>query len=368
MAIDLNDSTTWPVSADELAALAAGIPETEEPKVEDATPPRDEQGRFVKAEEPKAEEPKAEEPKAEEPKADVEAPVLTADGQHYIPHSVLKDARERARQAEQAAQELQRQLAEMTAKAAQTPPAAPVSGTPSEPATPAADTFQALLDAPVALTDADEARIAKYQQEWGEDPADVLRQTLLAARRAERQDELLRAQHKAMVEQQRVTAELQARLEQAARAEQASEGEQIQAAIDQSPLMTAWQADQKSPYFEYSVKLHQYLMQEDPAYAKLSWAERVAVLPSKVEALYGKSPHSDQVGTVAAPPAKLAPVPAKPAAPGVPLSMTDIAASGQPPAITEIEKLERMSPAQVQQHLLTLTPEALKDYLYQFSR
>jgi hypothetical protein len=109
-------------------------------------------------------------------------------------------------------------------------------------------------------------------------------------------------------------------------------------------------------------------MQEDPAYAKLSWAERVAALPGKVEALHGKSPHSDQVGTVAAPSTRPTSAPAKPATPGVPLSMTDIAASGQPPAITEIEKIERMNPQQLQNFLMTLSQEDLKAYLLQFSR
>jgi hypothetical protein len=48
--------------------------------------------------------------------------------------------------------------------------------------------------------------------------------------------------------------------------------------------------------------------------------------------------------------------------------MTDIAASGQPPAITEIEKIERMNPQQLQNFLMTLSQEDLKAYLLQFSR
>jgi hypothetical protein len=111
--------------------------------------------------------------------------------------------------------------------------------------------------------------------------------------------------------------------------------------------------------------VHQYLMGADPSYAKSSWGERFRVLPEKVEALHGRSPHSEKVGvvpTTTAPSKKVT----QPPPPG-PVSFSDIPAGRVPPAISEVERLEKMDAVQLKRYLDTLSPDQLASYLSNFS-
>jgi hypothetical protein len=353
MAINPDDPTTWPEDADALAELAKGFPDDAETAPEAAETP----AVAEPVAEPVAETPEAP-AEAQEPAAEVpEAPILTADGKHYIPHSVLKEARERAVQAEAQIKAQQEQFQTLMAQLqAQPQPQAPA---------PVQEAAPSLWDTPIALTETEQARVEQVRKDWGDDQAETLQQSYLALKRTEVQDQILRAQHQQMTQYQQQMAELQAALSQQSQQSQQAESEQIQAAIDQSPLLTAWQADNQSPYFDYSVKLHEYLMTTDPVYAKLGWSERMAMLPAKVEALHGASPHAQHVGAVT-PTAPVAKGPARKATPDIPLSHSDIVAGGTPPSANEVERIDKMSPVQLQQHLASMPLEDLRGYLTQF--
>ena len=224
----------------------------------------------------------------------------------------------------------------------------PPPETPPAPATP-----PAALEIPAEV----KAKMAKLETDWSPEIAEMY----LSSWQAQQQNQQLQASLEAI--------QTQAQAAERTRAQQ--EEEAIQAAIDQSPLMLAWQADGKSPYYDRAVSLHAHLLTQDPEYAKSSWGERFRLLPGKVEALYGVSPHAAQVGAVKQPPTT-PPAPAPkappPAVSTVPVSLSDIPAAGEPPAVDPVDELGRMSGAQLQAHILRLAsnPSKLQEYLGNF--
>ena len=224
----------------------------------------------------------------------------------------------------------------------------PPPETPPAPATPPA--------APEIPAEVKE-KVAKLEADWSPEIAEMY----LSAWQAQQQNQRLQASLDDIRAQTQAVVQARAQQEEAA----------IQAAIDQSPLMLAWQADGKSPYFDRAVALHDHLLKQDPEYAKSSWGERFRLLPGKVEALYGASPHAAQVGAVKQPPtAPPAPAPKAPppAVSTVPASLSDIPAAGEPPAVDPVDELSRMSGAQLQAHILRLAsnPSKLQEYLGNF--
>lgn len=310
MTIDVNDPATWP---DDMAALAK-LADTrfDEPEQYEAMPAE------VVVEPPAAEPPAAESPAAEP--VPVEAPPAVPDNGGAL--------LQRAFDAMQAERD---RAAALEAKlvALQAPPPAPKEPEPE-------------FSAEVL------AKAERMKADWSQDVSDLYLESVRAAQRAERAE--------------RVAQDLLAQVEARRQQDQSAEDARIQAAITAAPLLAAWQADARSPYFKRAVALHQQLMENDPAYAAQPWTERFAALPAKVEAVYGASPHAAKV----APPASPAPkAPAKPAEP-VPLSLSDLPA-GNAPAADKATELARMSGPQVQQHLtrLAANPDALRAFLAQ---
>jgi len=254
MDVDLNDPTTWDsLSNHELLDLAnkGVVAGSEEPKAEEP-----------KAEEPKAEEPKAEEPKAEEPillPSDTlpeGAAILAADGKNTIPYSVLRDAREDARAARVELQRLQREL-----EALKTQPTAPIATAPVPVST----------DLPESV----KQEITKIRENWGDDIAAQAERTW----RVEQQT----------IQQQQIIDQLLQQVQDQQQRQTRSEAEQIEDAIATSPKLDAWAKAEDQGWFDRAVELHTVLMKTDKLYAGLSWHDRMAKLPDRVEALYGPS-------------------------------------------------------------------------------
>lgn len=338
MSIDVDDPSTWPTDMAALAKLAAqpdlGVEDAPEvPAPVDVAPealaekievPRDDKGRFTKADEPVAVEPEPADPV-----------VLTPDGKSVLSFDVLRAERGRVAA-------LEAELARLR-ESPQQPVSAPTPQAPVEPV----PEFSAEQT----------AKIEKLVKDWGEDIAEVYRDSIRATNRAEQAR--LRAE-----KAEQMADDLRRQSEERVSRDRRSEDEQIQAAMDNTPLLAAWQADKESPYFKRAVALHQQLTDNDPAYAKLSWGEKFAALAPKVEAVYGASPHSAKLIKPA--PALAAPAPkvAAPAVPEAPLSLSDLPAGSAPVADESLE-VARMSGAQLQLHLarLATTPDALSNFL-----
>lgn len=338
MSIDVDDPSTWPTDMAALAKLAAqpdlgaeDAPEAPAPvdvapeaPIEKVETPRDDQGRFVKADEPVAVEPEPTDPV-----------VLTPDGKSVLSFDVLRAERGRVAA-------LEAELARL-----REPPQQLV----------AAPTPQAPVEPVPEFSAEQTAKIEKLVKDWGEDIAEVYRDSIRATNRAEQAR--LRAE-----KAEQMADDLRRQSEERVSRDQRSEDEQIQAAMDNTPLLAAWQADKESPYFKRAVALHQQLTENDPAYAKLSWGEKFAALAPKVEAVYGASPHSAKLVKSAPAPVDPAPKVAAPAVPKAPLSLSDLPAGSAPVADESLE-VARMSGAQLQLHLarLATNPDALSNFL-----
>ena len=315
MELDVNDPATWPDTLEGLAALALDADPVPEAAAPEATPPAT---------------PEATPPAT--PEATPDPQILTPDGQQYLPFDVLRAERERSAA-------LEAKLAAMSAP----PVAAPTPAPPAEPEIPAEV----------------KAKAAKLEADWSPEIAEMY----LTSWRAQQQNQQLQASLESVMAQARTAEQARAQQEEAA----------IQEAIDQSPVMLAWQVDTQSPYYQRAVALHAHLMTQDPEYAKDSWGQRFQRLPGKVEALYGVSPHSAKTGAVKSPsmldsiptPAPVAP---PPKAPAVPTSLSSIPAAGEAPSVDPADELERMSGPQLQARMIRLAanPAKLQEYLGTF--
>lgn len=336
MTIDVNDPATWPEDLAELAKLAGtnfeepehfeampaeGTPEGEEGKTE---PPRDDKGRFAKPETPAESPPPAVETPTPAPA--VETPTPAPDNAALLQRAFDAMQAERDRAAA-----LEAQLV-----AARTPPATP------EPPKP-------------EFSDEVLVKAERMKKDWGQDVADLYLDSVRSNQRAERAE--------------RLAEDLRKQAEARQQRDQAAEDARIQSAIVATPLMAAWQADAQSPYFKRAVALHQQLMENDPVYAAQPWSERFAALPTKVEAVYGVSPHAAKLAPKAPekpPEPFVAPkVPEKPAE-QPPLSLSDLPA-GMAPVADKAVEVGRMSGPQIQQHVtrLAANPDALRAFLAQ---
>lgn len=344
MTFDINDPSTWDnLSTEELAKLAAGTPES--PSEPDEKPA--EETPEDKPAQPKAKEEELPAKDATPPAPAQELtidgiPVLTKDGSHVIPHSVLKSTRERARAAEERLKALEAEL-EAAKK-----PATPAEPNPS--ATPAAPQGD--------LSEAIKAKAEKMRSDWGDDIAEQYLE-----------NERLKLEITEIRNSLKTQGETTQHLKQSYETEQAAkartEEEQIQDAIDANPALAAWQADQQSNWFDLSVQLHQMLMQTDSKYASLGWAERFSALPAKVNALYGAPlPKAPEPKPTAAAVEAQAKAKLDAATREAPASMTDIPA-GTPAETSESTKLESMSGADIQAHFdkLAKDPKQLQAYL-----
>ena len=372
MALDLNDPNTWPDDLESLSALAqtadageaSAAPEDSESKAE---PPEqtgtgaDKAGDDVQAQGAAAAEPGVKGSAAAaggegEQTIEVDGlPVLTRDGKHLIPSYVLKQLRDENR-------DLRAQLSERaTAAATATPESQPEPAESAELAKPAV----------FALTDDQKALVERMREQWGEEIASQFERNFRLEWQVEQQSS---AQTRLLEELQRVREHEQHRSHRETR----SEEEQVQAAIDDSPLLAAWQSEKDGVWFDRSTKVHQMLIGTDPAYARMSWTERFQALPGRVEAVYGQSQagaeiakqqpsgdqgggkktHSADVAAVAG--AKLAAAEAA----RVPVSMSELGGGGEGLDVPEVTRLERLNGAALNAHIAKLEREGkLAEYL-----
>ena len=278
---DINDPSTWPDDQDKLLEIAneattndvagynaAQFNDTEE-EDEDAETPKEGTDQSDQAEtetkEETSEEAETEKPADEGTEPEPEPVVLAADNKHTIPFSVLKDIREQNRTLQEELKSLKEQTVQaQTQTQAQQP----------EPEAPKEDEIPADV----------QNKINDLRERWGDEMAEMALTNYKLQQRVELQDKALADVRNYQQQDQTTKAR--------------SEETQIQEAIDNSPIMAAWQADSSTDWYNKAVSTNQFLIDNDPQYAKLSWPERMQALPAKVQALYGESPHAKQVKPV----------------------------------------------------------------------
>jgi predicted outer membrane protein len=164
--------------------------------------------------------------------------VLTKDGKHVIPFSVLEKERE-----EKLA--LERTNAELEAR---------VNG------------LEVNDNQEVSLTEEETEKLKELAYDYGEEFAEQRKQEIL--------------------ENKQLKAQLEARNTQDVQ----SQTNEIQDAIDSSPLMLQWQSDREnSEWYSRANNVFEMLQTTDESFAGLSFAEQMAALPGRVEAMYGES-------------------------------------------------------------------------------
>jgi len=374
-AIDLDKPETWPDDIGELESLTGGIPDPEDApgdkgkttdsddddkltdeekaaaqKVEeeekakadaDAAKVADEEAAAAKA----AEEAEAAAAAAKE-KEEEELPIATRDGKQTIPFEVLQQERQKARDAIARNTELE---AELEAARKVTPVDKTVV-TEEE-----AEEF--------VVTEAMQAKADQLKEDWGEDIAE---QHINSLRIAFDNEQLRKKIDSLETETSRTSAASKQREETV-----------VQAAIDNSPDMLAWQSGDAAMY-DRSLTMHDTLMGTDPTYAAMTWEERFQALPSRVRAAYGMpepKPKEDPPKPKEDPPAKTPEeieAEAKAAADKAvaegkpPNSMSDLPKGDTPIEKTPIEALEGLDSVDIQKKMLELSesdPVAYERYI-----
>jgi uncharacterized coiled-coil protein SlyX len=323
---DIKELLAMDVTADDSKTAAQTEFEVDDPNagdeevVEQETPEEDKAPEKETSKEDKA-------PEKEEVTTIDGIPILTQDGKHVIPYSVLKDLR--------TANRTLREQLDQAAAARQTKQ--PESSTGNEPVQEKEKEASSLpTEAEVA------AKVEQLTEDYGEAVAQQYKEGITQQRRIET-----------------LTAKLEAiERENAAKqaASQKSQEQLVEEAIDTSPTMVAWQSDENSEWFNRSANVYRTLVQNDPKFAKLSYKEQFAVLPQRVKALFPEAPlveetsvdADDEVAKKAASKVKQV------VEDQVPTSLTDVAGKVPGNHKSALQQAKEMTTVDMQEKLLNM--------------
>lgn len=338
--INFDDPSTWPkdYDIDGLAALADGT--QEEPKEEgtaaqtqgdDKETPAQED---TKEETQEATETSKEGVKEEEQNKDPEG-VYAKDGKHILPFEVVSDLRRKNK-------ELSEQLTQLqtTAAAKREPePAATQRETPTDEDR---DPLE-MSDEDLSLTgEALEARLQEIESEYGRGERSKWKRIFDATVRLSAME----------ANQQRTTQD------------------QVQNAIDNNPVLMAWQQDDNQIWYKRANDMHQFLMATDADYQAAPLDKQMETLVEKTEVFHGKSPHREKIKSLQGEAKNTPKAPVsekdsgKPETPTIPTSMSTIP-GGTPPDLGFNETLGKMTPMQMQAYFnkLAENPDKLNETL-----
>lgn len=259
---------------------------------------------------------------AEQPKPQV---LVTRDGKHEIPYSVLEHERNRSR-------ELQRELdaikAEKASQALQKPEAAP-------------------QDEPGTSTDMDEESLAAFREEFGDEAADAeIKRRAHYSNLEKRQKDL----EKDLQEQKKWREDQEAKSQQTVLSE-------INEAIDSIPELRNWR-DESDPMWDAAVALDNRL-QNDPKFTGLSFRERFGVV---VERLTGRKSQNSNTPSAEELLEQKLKQKEQSASRSTPSTLSDLP-GGQMPDQSVTDTLERLTPSQLEAKFATMTDDQQNEYL-----
>ena len=265
---------------------------------------------------------------------DDEAPVLTKDGKHALPYSVLKSERERRQAAEPIHQDMSARLEALEEQAAAGTQAAGTQAPDTEDAIVSDEDLAALREDFPAFANVLDSLKGKIGQLEG-------RLSKVAEREAE--------------------AERQAAEESAAQVR-----DTVQANIVGNPVLSFWQAE-KPKMFAVAIAYDNEI-KADPRYQELSMAQRFEKVVELVEndygktilpAGYGKGDAKESDDKALAAKAKEALEKAGKFTPPTPPDLP----AGMPPAERDPDKIERMSVGDLAAQMDKMTPQQIADLL-----
>lgn len=267
---------------------------------------------------------------AEEPKAEEQAVIETKQGKPVIPYAVLATERERRHAAEQAVESLRKELDALSAKVEQ-------PGTQANE--PESEATHDLLS---------EEKLAAMADEFPE-IGNVLK--------------ALSAKTRALDDQLAKVSEFEnARVEQ----EQKRLMDEVQEAIDSNPTLRYWQAENPQMWGE-AVRLDE-MIKANPANQSQTLSERFEKVVVAIEALYGKADLPDAYKPEKAPDTSIEQVAAKAKAAvekvGTfkPKTLSDMPGGTTPPT-TERERIETMSPHELQRLMDSMDADQLAAFI-----
>lgn len=273
------------------------------------------------AEEVTAEPEKAPEPTEPETKEEAnETVVLTKDGKRAIPYTVLATERDRRQAAEHAIVELQKQMESLQMQAQGV-----VSSEAVEDVTGLEDLDTIVQDFPQLGT------VIKGLQK-----------------------------HISSLEQ--TVTDLRVRDESRASVEQKNTLDTVQAAIDANPVLSYWQ-QQDQEMFDIASNYDE-LIRNDPKMQSLSLEARFEKVVKAVEAIHGPAslPKEFQPSLPADEAAALASKAIRNAGSRTPRTLSDMP-GGIPPAQSDLERVESMSPAALAAMMTKMSPDDLSAFL-----
>ena len=263
--------------------------------------------------------------------------VLARDGKNVIPYSVLRGERERAARAEQLAKDAEAQIADLKAQLA----AGNQGATPGESArtTGAAPETEAL----------------------SEEELEAIREDFPTMYKA------LKAQQSTIAALQTKLQPVEQEREQRVRTEAEEREIAVRDAIDATPKLAHIQAN--DPKLYAAAQRFDTVLRQDPDWAGKPLAERFAHVVTLLETTHGaiEVPGAKPNATQKTPEElkKEAEAAAAKAKPTVPTSLSDFPA-GTPPAQSETDALESLTPLQLGDKFARMTPAQLEAYLNSF--
>lgn len=264
--------------------------------------------------------------------------VLARDGKNVIPFSVLKSERDARSRAEQVAKDAEAQIAELKAQLA----AGNQGAKPGETArtTEAATEVETLTDEELAVLKEDFPTQYKVY---------MAQQATIKALQAQQQQ----------VDQERQQQQTE---------RQRTRDEMVRDAIDATPKLAHIQATDPERFA--AAQRYDTVLRQDPKWADKPMAERFAEVVKLVETTHGaiEVPGAKQQATTQKTTEELkkeaeaAAAAAAKAKPTVPTSLSDFPA-GSPPANSEQEALESLTPLQLADKMAKMNPAQLEAYL-----
>lgn len=279
MQFNLEDPATWPEDGDidGLAKLATGDVEDSAPREAELVTGDGDEVPSEKSEARPEETPKEkQEEESEQVVTTIDGiPVLSKDGKHAIPFSVLEQARKKAAEREAELQKRDEELREYKEKLAA------LDSKPSQAEQPEPKASDDSLD------EQTEAVAKAIEEEYGKELADDYRRGALLQRRFSASEQQRQAEIAALKKElDEVKTAFKSREDERKQSEEA----QIQSAIDNSPTMAQWQSDENSPWWDTSIDLYRTLVARDERFRDMSIQERFAELPKRVKAVFPDAP------------------------------------------------------------------------------
>jgi prefoldin subunit 5 len=318
----MNNPDEIPEDLSEIEKIAAN--EAVTPTPGDETPGDEVKGEQTPPAE-KVETEAATEEKTEE--GEKPAPIKSKDGKHEIPYSVLQTEREKRRAAEESLQELTNRLNELEKK---------VQTGDTTQQTESRQTEEILDDDDLKAIEEDFPQFGKLIKAL-KGQISSLESTVTDLRTKDEQREVVAAK---------------------------SKGDEVQATIEANPTLLYWQS-QDPEMFKVAIQ-YDDVIRADPRNQSLTLAQRFERVVHAVEAVYGKTEVPPEYRKEPEPVTDEVREAAKKAIAAAgsfkPKTLSDMP-GGTPPAQTERERIENMSPAQLDAMMQKMSPEELSAFL-----